>query len=89
MKQYGYEEDPDYAFKEMNRMARRQQRSTKAKLRRRTRENIRQGIGGYAGMARPGFTPTGDVVQETAEPKKKPASTNLVTGATGSRIAEN
>jgi len=90
MKQYGYEEDPDYAFKEMNRMARRQQRSTKAKLRRRTRENIRQGIGGYASMARPGFTPTGDVVQETAEPKKKkPASTNLVTGATGSRIAEN
>ena len=89
MKQYGYEEDPDYAFKEMNRLARQQQRSTRAKLQRRTKEFIRRGEGAYAGMPRPGFTPTGDVVQETAEAKKKPTSAGLVTGATGSRIAEN
>lgn len=90
MKQYGYEEDPDYAFKEMNRLARQQQRSTRAKLQRRTKEFIRRGEGAYAGMPRPGFTPTGDVVQETAEAKKKkPTSAELVTGATGSRIAEN
>jgi hypothetical protein len=85
--QYGYS-DPDFAFREMNRLTRAKQRENRRSSRQMRKDNLRAGVGAYSSMARPGPTPTGPVTQDTAGPKKKPTE-DLVSGAAGSRIAEN